>query len=130
MALGLTAVAGLVVGRSGGSPVAEVTAAAPSLADEDAEPVARGGRLAGDDAATPSPTVVAVTGSPVAEEAAGADEPAPTRPATAAPTASPETATSEPSAAEDGKPARCTEERGSDRAKDAAASRRGGAACR
>jgi hypothetical protein len=109
--------------------VREVTAA-PSIAGEGADPVARGGRLAGDDGTTPSPTVSAGPRSPVEEVVAGADEPVPTRPVTATTTASPETPTSEPTAPEDDVPDRCAEQRGSDRAKDAAASRRGGAACR
>jgi outer membrane biosynthesis protein TonB len=127
VAIGLTAVAGLVMGRSGGSPVREVTAAAPPAADGDAEPVARAGRLSGDDAATPSPTEPAESEPPVEEVA---DEPAPAPVATAAPTATPARATGEPSATEDTEPARCTDERGSARGRGASGSRRAAAACR
>jgi hypothetical protein len=121
VAIGLTAVAGLVVSRSGGGPAQAVIAAAPSVAGEDTEPVARGGRLAGS-GATPSPSASAGTEPPAQQVA---DEPAPTRSATAATTASP---AGEPSATEDAEPARCTKERGPARGKGAPG--RGGAACR
>ncbi|MGY1640905.1 hypothetical protein ACI782_07180 [Geodermatophilus sp. SYSU D00703] len=130
VAIGLTAVAGLVVGRSGPGPAQEATAAPPSIARLDTEPVARGGLLAGDDDATPSASAPAETEPPAQEVAADADEADPTRPATASTTAVPAEPTSEPSAAGDGKPDRCTEGRGSAKGNEAAGSRRGGGACR
>ncbi|MGY1632289.1 hypothetical protein ACI784_11355 [Geodermatophilus sp. SYSU D01186] len=135
-AIGLVAIAGVVVGRSGGSvaqeatPAPEAVAGPRSVVGESADPVARGGRLAVDDAATPPSAVPGVTEPPVPEVVKAPDEPVPTRPATASTSAVPPEPAPEPAATEDAEPARCGEGRGAARARDAAASQRGGAACR
>jgi hypothetical protein len=133
VAIGLTVLAGVIVGRSGGTVTQEATAVqgAPSAPPSTAgEPVARGGRLAHDDVATPPSVVAEVTEPPVPEVAAVAEEPAAPRPMTPSTTAAPTGAAIEPPATEDTESGRCPEVRGSTRGQEAAGSRRGAAACR